>query len=182
MTEFSPKRSINPFASTQRGDKLPYSLTHQGSYLCPACRHGQIQQMVLMDTFACNFCRHIFTANLAEQTLHIADSSQPMAWKWSGRRWQSIYPQGATLSPIVWMIGLIVVIVPSCLVWLSSYIFPPLPGSPWSWFPILWAGMTLAFHLMMVGWLVAEYYQLPLYVSSKIKLRQAGEFLTRMHL
>jgi hypothetical protein len=182
MPESSPDRSIKPIAASRRGSTLSQGLEADGSYLCPACRHGHIQQMVLMDAFACNFCRHIFTANFTEQTLHIADSSQSMAWKWTGRRWQSVYPQAATLAPIVWVIGGVVVVMPSLLIWLSSYLFPPLPGSRWSWFPMLWAGMTLAFHLMLAGWLIAEYYQLPLYVSSKMKLRQAGEFLTRLHL
>lgn len=174
---FSSPFPLSPKSQRRSGELHP--LSYQGRYLCPACRHGHIEQLVLMDAFACNFCRHIFTANLAEQTVQIADSAQPMSWTWTGRRWQSAHQLQDGISPILWMMGAVLILVPSLLIWLSSYIFPPLPNSQWAWFPLLWGLVTLAFHLTLVGWLLAEYYQLPIYISGKIKLRQLGEFLSR---
>jgi rubredoxin len=181
MTESMPKRTTGFLGLSSRSrHRAPRPLHYQDTYICPACRHGHIQQLTLMDAFSCNFCRHIFSADLSEQTIHIADSTQPMSWKWTGQRWQATHQKDSKITPLIWGIGSVLVLLPSFLIWLSCQLFPPLPGSQLAWFPLFWAGMTLLFHLTMVGWLLAEYYQLPLYVSSKIKLRQAGEFLLRI--
>lgn len=168
-------RSIAP----SRGSKSPVSssrpdatLSYQGSYLCPICRHGQITGLTLMDAFACSFCRHIFTANVQQQTVQVVDSSQPLTWRWNGRNWQSTHQDDPSLTAVLWLIGVVLVTLPASIVWLMSYLFPPLPGSVWSWFPGIWIGCTLGVHLLMVGWLLAEHYQLPLYVASRVRLRQ----------
>lgn len=148
------------------------SLSLEESYLCPVCRHGQITALVLTDAFACDFCRHIFTTNVAEQTVQVVDSSQPMSWRWNGQHWRTAYQDDRPLALVIWLMCLVLVSVPSGLIWLSAYIFPPLPGSRWAWFPSLWAGSAFFIHLSMVGWLLAEYYQFPLYVASKIRLRR----------
>jgi hypothetical protein len=147
-------------------------LDFQGTYLCPVCRHGQITGLTLMDAFACDFCRHIFTANLSDQTVQVADSSQPMSWRWNGRRWQVAYQDELNLTVVIWLVSAALVLLPPALVWLSAYTFPPLPGSAWAWFPTAWVGCTFSIHFLMVSWLIAEHYQLPLYVSTKIRLRQ----------
>lgn len=147
------------------------SLNYQGTYICPVCRHGQISTLALMDAFACNFCRHIFTANLRNQSVQVVDSSQPMSWRWNGRKWQSTHQDDPNLTFVIWVIGVVLVTLPASIVWLMSYLFPPLPGSLWAWFPRVWLGCTLGVHLLMVAWLLAEHYQLPLYISSRIRLR-----------
>lgn len=147
-------------------------LSYSGIYDCPICRHGQIAGLTLMDAFACSFCRHIFTANLADQSLQVVDSSQPMSWRWTGRRWKAAYRDGVNLTLLVWLVGTVLVVVPASLVWLSAYMFPPLPDSRWAWFPMAWFGATLAVHLMMVAWLLVEHFQLPFYVAGKIRLQQ----------
>lgn len=149
----------------------PDSLSYQGTYLCPVCRYGQISGLTLMDAFACNFCRHIFTANLQEQSVQVVDSSQPMTWRWNGRSWKVAYRDDFDLTFIIWVIGVAVVVLPSALVWLAAYTFPPLPGSPWAWFPMVWVGCTFLVHLLMVSWLLVEHYQLPLYVMLKVRLK-----------
>jgi hypothetical protein len=154
------------------------TLNYEESYLCPVCRHGHISGLTLMDAFACDFCRHIFTGNLKEQTVQVVDSSQPMSWRWTGRRWQFAYQDDLNLSTLIWLIGIVVTTLPPALVWFAAYIFPPLPDSRWAWFPMAWAGCTLVIHLVMVGWLMAEHYQFPLYVSSKVWLRMT---LNRQH-
>ncbi|GAB4381470.1 MAG: hypothetical protein Kow00121_40090 [Elainellaceae cyanobacterium] len=146
-------------------------LSYQGTYICPVCRHGHISNLTLMDAFACSFCRHIFTANLQNQSVQVVDSSQPMSWRWNGRNWKATYQDDPNLTFMVWVVGAVLVILPAAIVWLMSYIFPPLSGSPWAWFPSVWLGFTFGVHLLMVTWLLAEHYQLPLYISSRIRLR-----------
>ncbi|GAB4159823.1 MAG: hypothetical protein Fur0046_39110 [Cyanobacteria bacterium J069] len=171
---------LSPSDSGQ-SKRSPYSRKHPNSrqrplnfgdrYTCPACRHGEITGLTLMDAFACNFCRHIFTANLSEQSVQVADSVQPMIWRWTGWNWQSAYQADPNLTTFVWLIAGMLVVLPTGIVWLSSYTFPPLPGSPWAWFPVVWVSITLSAHLLMVGWLLAEHYQFPPYISSKVRLR-----------
>lgn len=159
-------------ATSHRRDLRTRSLSLQDTYLCPVCRHGQIAELTLMDAFACNFCRHIFTANLAAQTVQVVDSAQALSWRWNGRSWQSTHRDDPSLTAIVWFASIVLVVLPAGLVWLMSYIFPPLPGSLWAWFPSVWLGATFGVHLLMVSWLLAEHYQLPIYIASRVRLRE----------
>jgi hypothetical protein len=127
--------------------------------------------MVLMDAFACDFCRHIFTPNLHEQTVQVVDSSQPMGWRWSGKNWRPIYQDDFNLTFVIWTVGAGLVALPPSLVWLSSHTFPPMEGSRWSWMPSVWVGLTLTLHFLLVLWLITEHYQFPFYVSLKVKLQ-----------
>ncbi|NJR64594.1 MAG: hypothetical protein HC772_03535 [Leptolyngbyaceae cyanobacterium CRU_2_3] len=147
-------------------------MSHQETYICPICRHGQIAELILMDAFACNFCRHIFTANFPTQSIQVVDSSQPMSWRWNGRKWQSVYHHTSSLTLVVWLISAILVMLPASIVWLSSVLFPPLPGSTWSWFPQLWVACTFGSHLVMVSWLLIEHYQWPLYIATRVRILQ----------
>lgn len=171
-----PKPEAHPYAdlSSRRGLESR-SLRFDEVYRCPICRHGDITGLTLMDAFACNFCRHIFTANLTEQTLQVADSSQPMAWRWNGRSWQRVYQAAADLTFVVWVVGLSIVLLPTAIVWLAVYTFPPLSGSAWAWFPMLWVGCTFLAHFILVGWLLAEQFQPPLYLATKIRVRSLFE-------
>ena len=147
------------------------TLDYQGTYICPICRHGHISALTLMDAFACNFCRHIFTANLTAQSVQVVDSSQPMSWRWNGRTWRAMYQDDPSLTLVIWIVGAVLVTLPASIVWVMAYLFPPLPGSRWAWFPNVWLGCTLGIHLLMVAWLLAEHYQLPLYIANRIRLR-----------
>lgn len=149
------------------------SLTYQETYICPVCRHGQIAALTLMDAFACDFCRHIFTANLLEQSIHVEDSSQPMTWRWNGLNWKAANQLDMDLTIVVWLVGVALVLLPPALIWLSSHTFPPMQGSTWAWFPSVWIGLTFLAHFTFVAWLLAEHYQLPFYVTYKIRLRHA---------
>jgi hypothetical protein len=143
-------------------------LNYQDSYLCPICRRGHISALTLMDAFACNFCRHIFTANLREQSVHVEDSSQPMAWRWNGRTWQAANQPDRDLTAIIWLVGSTLMVMPPTLIWLSYHIFPPLGGSTWQQFPLIWVGITFACHFLLVAWLLAEHHQIPFYVALKV--------------
>ncbi|MEP0890581.1 MULTISPECIES: hypothetical protein [unclassified Leptolyngbya] len=146
------------------------ALSFQDTYLCPICRHGSITGLTLMDAFACDFCRHILTANLQEQTVQVVDT-QPMTWRWNGRRWLSGTLQNGQFTGLIWLVGIAVVILPPTLIGLSAYTFPPLPGSRWAWFPVAWAWTTLVVHLLMVSWLIAEHYQFSPYITGKVWIR-----------
>lgn len=169
------KREPNHHPSKSRG-RSPHSspsgqaLNYQDTYLCPVCRHGHITQLVLMDAFACDFCRHIFEANLKQQTVHVIDSSQPMIWYWDGWRWRSKRSGDENLTLFLWLIGGILVILPVAMIGISAYMFPPLPGSRLAWLPTAWAICTFISHLFMVSWLMAEHYQPPLYVLARLRL------------
>jgi hypothetical protein len=137
-------------------------LNYYGVYTCPVCRHGKVAAMPLMEAFACNFCRHIFTANLEQQILKMADSQLPLSWRWNGSRWQGTQGQGTELG---WGSGIAAaafVLLPTFLVGSGAYLFPPLPGSRLAWLPLFWVFLTFIAHLGFILWLVLEYYQFPL--------------------
>lgn len=148
------------------------SLNYQETYLCPVCRHGQISAITLMDAFACNFCRHIFTANLSDQLIQVEDSSQKMTWRWNGQTWQVGNQEPIELTWIIRLGSVAVIIFPPIVIWLPSYIFPPLEGSTLGWFPTAWISLTLLTHAVMVSWLLSEYYQFPFYTALKVRLGQ----------
>ncbi len=158
--------------------KKPQRRLHLGAaeaYECPVCRHGVIEPMTLMDTYACGFCRHIFDVNLAEQTVHVVDSVQPMGWRWQGWRWQPLHQGRGDITITLWVVGLALILFPAGIVAMGGYVFPPLdetPGLNWS---LVWAVATLTAHSAMVGWLIAEHYQFPIYVLAKIRCRRFFE-------
>lgn len=154
----------------ERSDRR--NLSYEESYICPVCRHGQISTLALMDAFACNFCRHIFTADLRNQTVRVEDSSQPMTWRWNGRGWQgAMAPTDVDLTIMIWLVGAALVLLPPGLIWLSSHTFPPMRGSAWYWFPVAWVALAFLSHFSFVAWLLVEHYQFPFYVTCKIRLQ-----------
>lgn len=148
-------------------------LAYEESYRCPACGSGELNAIAMMDVFACNFCRHMFTANLQTQSVQIADSLQPMAWQWNGWRWRTAQ-QNSTTAALVWSFASVLTVVPVAIIAISNYIFPPLEGSN---FPLMWTGLTLSCHSVMSGWLLAEYHRWPWYISSRIRLQRLGDRL-----
>lgn len=141
-------------------------------YTCPVCHHGQISAITLMDAVYCNFCNHIFTADLVEQSLQIADSSSPITWRWNGRNWQANHPN-MKWSWAIKLLAVAFVLLPTTLMGLAAYTFPPMPGSPLCWFPIVWTGLTFLSHLAIVISILMEYYQFPL----KLYLKSMGRHL-----
>lgn len=155
VTSIAMKRNANSSEPSKR-------LNYHDVYTCPVCRHGEIAALSLMEAFACNFCRHIFTANLEQQVLKMADSQLAIAWRWNGRTWQGV---GSDKTELNWgyrIAGIAFVLLPTTLVGLGAYFFPPLPESDLSWFPWAWTGLTFLAHLACIGWLVLEYYQFPI--------------------
>lgn len=147
------------------------SLNYEETYVCPVCRHGQISSLALMDAFACNFCRHIFTADLRDQSVRVEDSSQPMTWRWNGLTWQALHQVDVDLAIVIWLVGAVLVLLPPTLIWISSHTFPPIEGSGWYWFPTLWVTLAFLLHLLLVSWLLVEHYQVSFYVACKVRLQ-----------
>lgn len=155
----------------------PLQLDGGAVYECPVCRHGQIEAMALMEAYACNFCRHILEANLDQQTVHLVDGVQPMGWRWQGWRWQPLHHPAADLALTLWIVGIALVVLPAGLVVLGGYMFPPLETEDQGRWSLVWASVTLLAHTVMVGWVIAEHYQFPQYVLTKVRLQR---FLDRL--
>jgi len=169
MGELEQKR--NPQNGKSYRAKQPASLNYQQVYSCPACGSGELSAMAMMDVFACDFCRHMFTANLQTQSIHLADSLQPIAWNWTGWRWRSAY-QSDTAAGLVWLFALILTVLPVLLISISNYVFPPSNG--WK-FVFSWIALTGLSHSLISGWLLAEYHRWPWYVASRIRLQRLKE-------
>lgn len=144
----------------------------KGEYPCPVCRHGKIAQMTLMEAFACNFCQHIFTTNFEKQVLKMADSQLPLTWYWNGKNWKGIQREGTEFGWGYIVIGLAFVTLPTGIIVLGAYLFPPLPNSPLSWLPLFWAILTFISHLSCLILLVIEYYQLPIMLYARALRRR----------
>lgn len=143
-------------------------LTLQDSYSCPICRHGTLSSMAMMDAFSCSFCRHIFTVNLTEQVLQVEDQIPKNVWRWQGDRWGTLKARDVDLSILVWVIGVFLVTIPSGVIWLGAYVFPPTGGLMWTSFSVVWGAITFSAHLLIAVWLLFEHYQLPSYVAARI--------------
>lgn len=135
--------------------------SYQGVYPCPVCRLGQIEALPLMDAMACEFCNHIFTADLEKQQLKMPSRQPPLIWRWNGRKWTEAHLEGVELGWGYWLAAVALVILPTTLIGLCAYTFPLTPDIPLSWLPTVWTGLTFLSHLWIIGWLVIEFYQFP---------------------
>ncbi|MEL7350055.1 MAG: hypothetical protein AAF171_27095 [Cyanobacteria bacterium P01_A01_bin.116] len=169
-TEEPLQRSQQP---PKRASNQARSLSYEQTYRCPACGSGDLSAIALMDVFGCDFCRHLFTANLNTQTLQLADEQRPRAWQWTGERWRTRQQSHAS-TPVLWTFTTGLTLTPVLLIALSNYIFPPLDGSN---FPVVWSLLTLMSHSAISAWLLAEYYRWPWYVSSRIRWQRLREHL-----
>ncbi|MBP0020125.1 MAG: hypothetical protein J7647_21540 [Cyanobacteria bacterium SBLK] len=147
-------------------------LTERGIYPCPVCRCGQVTTMPLMEAMNCDTCLHIFAPDWEQQQLKLADSEMALTWYWTGKCWKDAYSAG--FEPH-WGYGLgafLFVSLPTGLVGLSAYLFPPLPGSRGSWFPFVWMGIVFVTHLSCLVWLAIEYYQFPFFLYLRARRRR----------
>ncbi len=158
-----PSKACPRMGGTREFD-LSNRFYSQGEYPCPVCRHGKVTAMPLMEAFACNFCQHIFTTNFDKQLIKMADSQLPLTWYWNGKNWKGIQREGNQLSWNYLILALAFVAFPTMIVALGAYIFPTTPHSPLSWFPLFWTILTPLTHLLIVLWLIIEYYQLPIFL------------------
>lgn len=142
--------------------------SYSDAYNCPVCRHGRVSALPLMEAFACNFCSHIFTANLEKQLLEMVDSQISLTWRWDGRGWKGIQREEMEPSWLYWIAGAIFLFLPPGITGLASYLFPPSPGDNLSWFPSFWTLLVFLSHLTLLVWLVVEYYQFPVFIYLRV--------------
>ncbi|MGQ4648149.1 hypothetical protein [Lyngbya aestuarii] len=148
------------------------SLNYQEIYPCPVCRAGKIQAMPLMEAMACECNRYIFTADLEGQLLKMPDRQPPLLWRWNGKSWVGAHPEGFEWGWVGWLLASGFVALPTTLIGLAAYTFPPDPGSSLSWLPGVWVGLTFLSHLVIVLWLLMEFYQFPLWTYLRIRRQQ----------
>ncbi|MEM9766935.1 MAG: hypothetical protein AAF892_03500 [Cyanobacteria bacterium P01_D01_bin.71] len=148
-------------------------LNFNDSFPCPVCRQGSLEAITLTEAFACRFCRHILSADLAVQQVKVVDSTQPLVWLWNGQHWQlKRSEKEQSLSILVLLFAALLVVVPAGIVWLSGQVFPSLEQTSAITFSTLWSLTTLMAHLGLVLWLIGEYYQIPIYVVAKMRFLQ----------
>lgn len=140
---------------------LSRKLNLEGIYTCPVCRYGEISALTLMDAFACNFCQHIFSAEIQQQSVKMADTSSALGWYWNGRSWQAS-TNSKTIDWEIKLASVAFVLLPTTLMGLAAYIFPPIPGSSLFWLPLVWTGLTFLSHLGILVSIFVDYYQFPL--------------------
>jgi hypothetical protein len=122
----------------------------------------------MTEAFSCNFCRHIFTANIEENTVRVEDSSQPLNWRWNGRSWQAVHRDDLDLTLVLWIIGIVLFFCPAFLAYtICQSIHPPLATLT----SLIWTTLTLLSHTTLVLWLLAEHYHFAPYVSAKAQFR-----------
>jgi hypothetical protein len=117
--------------------------------------------MPFMETWGCSFCGQLFLGDLIQRSLKTVDPSFPQTWYWDGYQWQrSLEP---ALEPRwLWQaLSVLLIVLPTSLVGVSAYLFPPEPDSFLHELPIIWTGLTAIAHLVIVLYLITEYYQVP---------------------
>lgn len=143
-------------------------LSYSNTYCCPACASGELSAIALMDVFACDFCRHLFTANLETQSVQLADSVPSRAWQWTGDRWQvANQPQASAL--LVWTVAGLIAVAPLTIIAISNYIFPPSGSLK---FVVVWLVLTGVSHGAMAAWLLLAYHRWPWYVAGLVRLQR----------
>jgi len=148
-------------------------LTENETYPCPVCRSGQVSSIFMMEnTFSCQFCQHLFTADLSQQVLTMMDSEIPLSWYWNGKQWSNPQRQGIELGWEYAIAGLLFILLPSLIVGTGAYLFPPVPGTPLAWLPTAWTILTLITHTSLLLWLITEYYQFPVVMYLRARIQQ----------
>lgn len=142
------------------------------TYPCPACRCGTLTPITLTEALGCEICRHIFTLDVDQHLLKMVDREPPITWRWTGQQWRGQHLGQLEINWIYWFLGFVLVLMPPGLIAVSGLLFPPVSGSAWVWFPLIWASITLVAHLTMVIWMVTEAYQFPLLLYLRTKWQQ----------
>lgn len=155
-----------PMAAGNKNNLLNRSISHQlnldSAYPCPVCRLGKIRTMPLMEALACDFCSHIFEANLEKQQLAMVSRQPALIWRWNGKHWVEAHLEGIEFGWGYILAAIVLVALPTALIGLTTYAFPPTPDTPLYWIPYAWVGLTFLSHLGIVVWLMIEIYQLPI--------------------
>ena len=137
------------------------SFDYHGVYPCPVCRVGKISQMPLMETMACDFCQEIFTVNLEQQQIKMPSRQPPLVWRWNGFSWTEAQLEGVELGWGYGIAAIAFVVLPTFLIGIVAFYFPPSLHSPFSWIPYIWTILTFLSHFSIILWIIVEVYQIP---------------------
>lgn len=141
---------------------LSTSLKFQENYPCPVCRVGKISQMLMMEAMCCDFCNEIFTVNLELQQVKMPSREPPLVWNWNGLRWTQARLASMELGWGYVLSAIAFVILPTTLIGVTAFYFPPHSHVPFSWIPSLWTLLTFLSHLGIIVWIFIEFYQIPI--------------------
>ena len=141
---------------------LSKSLNFQEDYPCPVCHVGKISQMPMMEVMCCDFCNEIFTVNLELQQIKMPSREPALVWKWNGFKWTQAQLVGVELGWGYGLAAIAFIILPTTLIGVTAYYFPPHPYAPLSWIPSIWTVLTFLSHLAIIVWIFIEVYQFPI--------------------
>jgi hypothetical protein len=162
------------------GSRLSDILQVGECYGCPVCRYGQLEALFMVEALNCTFCHHIFTIDATQRYLRLEDNAQRLQWqRWNGRWLSARTRLSSDWMLVVWGLALTFVLLPTFLVGLVYYTFPPLPGQASSLFPLVWVGFTFLAHGIIAVWLLFEHYQFPLYMIVRLYLWRVFNPLVR---
>ncbi len=154
---------LNLFELLMPGSKiLSTSFNYQGVYPCPVCRVGKISHMPLMEAMSCDFCQQIFVANVEQQQLKMPSRQPPLIWYWNGFNWTEAQIEGVEFGWGYVLAAVGFILLPTALIGIVAYNFPPNTEVPLSWVPYIWTILTFSFHLAIIVWLLIEVYQIPM--------------------
>ncbi len=159
-----------------RSKILATSFDYQGIYPCPVCRVGKITHMPLMETMACDFCQEIFTVNLEQQQIKMPSRQPPLIWRWNGFSWTEAQLEGVELGWGYGLAAIAFILLPTTLIGIVAYNFPPTPHQFITWLPYIWTILTFLLHLAIILWIVIEVYQIPVaaYLRAINRLRNGN--------
>jgi hypothetical protein len=141
---------------------LSTSFNYHGAYPCPVCRVGKITHMPMMEAMSCDFCQQIFTVNIEQQQLKMPSRQPPLVWRWNGFSWTEAQLEGVEFGWGYVFAALAFMLLPTGLIGIVAYNFPPSPEAPLSWVPYIWTALTFMSHFTIILWLFIEIYQVPI--------------------
>ncbi|MBD2390238.1 hypothetical protein RI030_14450 [Aphanizomenon flos-aquae NRERC-008] len=141
---------------------LSTALNFQEDYPCPICRVGKISQMLMMEAMCCDFCNEIFTVNLELQQVKMPSREPPLIWNWNGFTWTQARLENVELGWGYGLSAIAFIILPTTLIGVTAYYFPPRSHVPLSWIPLVWTVLTFLSHLGIIVWIFIEVYQIPI--------------------
>jgi hypothetical protein len=141
--------------------RLASSVDYHGVYPCPVCRVGKISHMPMMEAMSCDFCQQIFTVNVEQQQLKMPARQPPLVWRWNGFSWTEAHLEGVELGWGYVGAAIAFILLPTTIIGVVVYNFPPVPDAPLSWVPYIWMVLTFFCHFVIIAWLFIEVYQIP---------------------
>jgi hypothetical protein len=85
----------------------------------------------------------------------------PLVWHWNGFKWTQAQLLGVELGWGYGLAAIAFVILPTTLIGITVYCFPPAADDFFTWIPLIWTVLTFLSHLAIIVWIVIEVYRVP---------------------